>query len=144
MSGGIGSTFGNALLQLIFQGTTIANIAENASSSPLANLYLALHTADPGASGSQSTSEAAYGSYARMAVSRTSGGFTVAGLSVTLTSAVNFPAAASGSETETYWSIGVASGGATEILGRGPISPTIAVSAGVTPQLTTGTSVTLS
>ena len=142
MSGGIGSTFGNSLLQLIFNAVTITSIAQNAS-SPLTSLYLSLHTADPGAGGSQTTSEAAYTSYARVAVVRTSSGFTVSGLNVTLTSAVSFPAATGGSETETYWAVGTASSGAGQILGRGPISPTIAVSSGVTPQLTTGTTVTI-
>ena len=42
-----GDTFENDLMKLLFQGTTIANIADNAASSPLATLYFALHTADP-------------------------------------------------------------------------------------------------
>ena len=48
-----GSTFDNDLLKLIFNGTTIANIADNAVSSPLTNLYVSLHTATPAAGGSQ-------------------------------------------------------------------------------------------
>ena len=40
------STFDNDLLKLIFNATAIANIADNAGSSPLTNLYLSLHTAD--------------------------------------------------------------------------------------------------
>lgn len=135
------STFDNQLLQLIFNAVTITGIASN-SGSPLTSLYLALHTASPAVGGSQTTSEAAYTGYARVAVARTSSGFTVSGSSVTLTSAVSFPAATGGSETETYFSVGTAASGAGEILYFGPISPTIAVSNGVTPQLTTGTTIT--
>ena len=71
MAGGKGSTFDNDLLKLIFNATPIATIADNAASTPLTSLYLSLHTADPGAGGSQTTSEAAYGGYARQPVART-------------------------------------------------------------------------
>jgi hypothetical protein len=142
LAGGKGSTFDNDLLKLILNGTAIANIADNASSSPLTNLYLSLHTADPGAGGSQNTSEAAYTSYTRMAVARTSSGFTVSGASATLTSAVVFPAATGGSETETWAAIGIALTGPGKILYRGPITPNLTVSTGVSPQLTTGSTFT--
>lgn len=136
------TAFGSSELALIFNATPIANIADNASASPLTSLYLSLHTADPGIGGSQTTSEAAYTSYARAAVTRNSGGFTVSGETVTLTANINFPAATGGSETETYWAVGTSSSGTGEVLYKGPISPTIVVSTGVTPQLTTGTTIT--
>jgi len=142
MAGGKGSTFDADLLKLILNGTPIANIADNAASGPLINLYLSLHTADPGAGGSQNTSEAAYAGYLRQAVPRTSSGFTVSGASASLTSAVVFPAAAAGSETETWAAVGTASTGPGKILYRGPITPTLSVSTGVSPQLTTGTTLT--
>ena len=71
------ATWVNDYLKLLFQGTAVANIADNAAASPLTNLYAALHTADPGAAGNQTTSEASYSGYARVAVARTS---VVAGL----------------------------------------------------------------
>jgi hypothetical protein len=52
-----GNTFENDLLKLIFNATAIANIADNAAASPLTNLFVALHTADPGEAGDQTTSE---------------------------------------------------------------------------------------
>ncbi len=137
-----GDTFENDLLKLIFNATAIANIADNAASSPLTNLYAALHTANPGESGSQTTSEAAYTSYARAAVARTSGGWTVTANSVSPVANIDFPAATGGSETETYASIGTVSSGAGKILYSGAISPTIAVSSGVTPRLTTASTIT--
>jgi hypothetical protein len=66
----------NSILNLIFRAEAWANIADNAASSPLTNLYVSLHTADPGETGNQSTSEIAYTSYARVAVARSSSGWT--------------------------------------------------------------------
>jgi len=135
----------NALLALIFNATAAANIADNAAASPLTNLYVSLHTADPTDAGNQTSSEAAYTGYARVAVARTSGGWTVSGTSPTSVSPVatiSFPAATAGSETETFFGIGTASSGAGHLLYAGAISPTIAVSNGVTPQLTTASTIT--
>jgi hypothetical protein len=139
---GKGNTWANNLLALLFNATSVTGIAINATSSPLTNLYVALHTANPGASGSQTTSEAAYTGYARVAVARTAGGWTVSGESVVPAANISFPAATGGSETETYFSIGTASTGAGEILYSGAISPSIVVSNGVTPVLTTSSTVT--
>lgn len=139
---GKGSTFSDDLLKLIFNAAAIANIADNAGSSPLTQLFIALHTADPGAGGTQSTSEVAYTSYARVAINRNSGGFTVTGTSVSPAATIVFPTATGGSGTATFWSIGVASSGATKILYSGPISPTIPYSTGTIPELTTASTVT--
>lgn len=137
-----GDTFENDLVKLIFNATAIANIADNASSSPLTSLYLALHSSDPGEAGDQTTNEVAYTSYARVAVTRNSGGFTVSGNSVTLTANTDFPACTGSTATATYFSVGTASSGAGKILYSGAISPSIAISNGVTPRLTTGTTIT--
>lgn len=130
----------NALLALILNQTAIANLAQNGT-SPITSLWLSLHTASPGASGNQSTNEAAYTSYARTSVARTSAGFTVAAGIATLTSAVNFPQCTGGAEVETYVGVGQSSSGAGNLFYFGPLSPTISVSNGTTPQLTTGTTV---
>lgn len=137
-----GSTFDNDLLKLIFNATAIANIADNAAVSPLTTLYVSLHTATPGVGGSQTTNEAAYGSYARVGVARTTGGWTVTGSAVSPVANISFPTATSGSETETFFAVGTASSGAGKLLYFGLIGPTIAVSSGITPQLTTSSTVT--
>ena len=141
MAGGKGSTFEADLLKLIFQAVAIANIGDNAAASPLTSLYVSLHTASP-AGGTQATSEAAYTSYARVAVARTTGGWAISGNSITPVATIAFPAATAGSETETFMGIGVASSGATKLLYYGPLTPTIVVSNGVTPQLSTATAIT--
>lgn len=87
---GAGDTFENDIAKLILNATAIANIADNASASPLTNLYIALHTADPTGAGSQTTSEANYTGYARKAVPRNSSGFTISGSVGNLTSNVSF------------------------------------------------------
>jgi hypothetical protein len=142
MAGGKGSTYDNDFLKLTFNGTGIANIADNAGSSPLTVLYVSLHTADPGAGGSQTTNEAAYTSYARVAVARTTGGWTVSGSTVNPAATIVFVTATGGSETETFAAVGTASTGTGKILYRGPITPNIVVSTGVTPELTTTSAMT--
>ena len=132
----------NDLLKLLFNGTAIANIADNAASSPLTNLYVSLHTSDPGEAGNQTTNECAYTSYARVAVARTSGGWTVTANSVSPVADITFPACTGGSETATHWAVGTASSSTGKILYSGAISPTIAISTGVTPKLTTASTVT--
>lgn len=136
------NTFENDWLKLIFQATAIANIADNAAASPLTNLYVSLHTADPGEAGDQTTSEAAYTSYARVAVARTSGGWTVTNNSVSPVADISFPAGTGGSGTATYFGVGTASTGAGKLLYSGAISPTIVCGNGVTPKLTTASTIT--
>jgi len=137
-----GNTFEDDLLKLIFNATAIANLADNAATSPLTELYVSLHTADPGEAGDQTTNEATYTSYARVAVARTTGGWSVSGGSVSPVSEISFPQATGGSETITHFAIGTATSGAGKILYSGTVTPNIAVSSGVTPKLTTGSSVT--
>jgi hypothetical protein len=137
-----GNTFENDLLKLIFNATAIANIADNASSSPLANLYVALHTADPGEAGDQTTSEATYTDYARVAVARTTGGWTATANSISPVAAITFPAGSGGSGTVTHFSVGTASSGAGKILYKGTVTPNIVTGTGVTPELTTASTIT--
>ena len=146
-AGGKASTFENALLKLIFNATALGQLADNTATTPATTLCVALHTADPGASGTATTSEAAYTSYARVSVARTTSGWTVSTNTVAPVAAITFAAATGGSETETYWSVslpttGGACTGSQTILYRGPITPNLAVSSGVTPQLTTSSMVT--
>lgn len=140
---GKGDTFENDLLKLIFNATAIANIADNAASSPLTNLYVGLHTADPDEAGSQATSEISYTGYARVVVARTSGGWTVTANSVSPAAAITFGAMTAGTGgTVTHIVVGTASSGTGKVLYMGAVSPTIAVSNGVTPQLTTASVIT--
>lgn len=136
------NTFENDLVKLIFQATAIANLADNAASSPLASLFVSLHTADPGEAGTQTTSECAYTSYARVTIARTAGGWSVTNNSVSPVASIDFPAATGGSETATHAAVGVAVSGASKILYSGAVTPNIVISSGVTPRLTTASAIT--
>lgn len=133
------STFANELGLLIFNGTAIADIAENDTSTPLTDYYIALHTADPGAGGTGSTSEISYTGYARVAVARNSGGLTVTANVVSNTGATTFGACTAGSGTATWASVTVASSGTSKILARGQLTGGgLAISAGITPSFAAG------
>lgn len=133
-----GNTFENDFLKLIFNATAIANIADNAASSPLTNLYVSLHTGDVGEAGSQTTNEATYTSYARVAVARTSGGWTVTANAVTNVAAITFPTATGGSNTITHFAVGTASSGTGKVLYKGALTASLAVSSGVQPEFAAG------
>lgn len=137
-----GDTYENDLLKLIFNATAIANVADNAASSPITSIFVSLHTADPGETGNQTTSEISYTGYARVAVARTTGGWTVTANSVSPVANIDFGACTAGSGTATHFGVGTLTSGTGKLLYSGAISPTIAVSNGVTPRLTTASTVT--
>lgn len=135
------NTFENDLLLLLFNNTNIANIGDATGlrgSSAAGNLYIALHTADPGEAGDQTTNEVAYTSYARVAVARSSGGFTVATNTVTNAAAITFPQCTGGSATATHFSIGTSASGAGKILYSGALTASLAISNGITPEFAAG------
>jgi len=134
------NAFENSILALIFNATAIADVAENDTSSPATTLTVSLHTADPGEAGDMTTNEATYPSYARVAVARSGGGWTVTGNSVSPTANIDFPTATGGSETITH--VGIGSGVSDNLMYKGALTPTIAVSNGVTPRVTTASTIT--
>jgi len=140
----ISSAFANDLLKLIFNATAISGIADNASSSPLANLFMSLHTADPGASGSQSTSECNYTGYSRMSVARGGGGFTITGAVMNPTATMEFGEMSGGTaQTATHMCIGTASSGSGKVLFRFAISPTISINTNTIPRIRDTTTLTV-
>jgi hypothetical protein len=139
------NTFENDLLLLVFNNTNMALVGDATGlrgSSTAGSLYVSLHTADPGETGTQSTSEVAYTSYARVAVARSGAGWTVTANSVSPAAAINFPACTGGTATATHFGVGTDSSGTGKLLYKGTITPSIAIATGVTPQLTTATAVT--
>lgn len=136
------NAFETALLGLLFENTAIANIGDVAglrATTTAGSLFFSLHTADPGEAGDQTTSEVAYTSYSRVAVARSSAGFTVTGNAVAVDADVVFPAGTGGSGTATHWGLGTLTSGAGVLLYKGSISPSIVCGNGVTPRLTAGT-----
>ena len=134
--------FENQLLQLIFNGTAIPNLAQNGV-SPLTQLFVALHTADPGEAGGQSTSEVSYTGYARVGVARTSGGWVVTGNSVSPANNIEFGEMTAGTPgTATHASIGTTASGAGTILYRGALTPSVAFNVGVIPRIRNTSTIT--
>lgn len=122
--------FETDLLELIFHKVDLPNLGSGDS-----DVVIALHTADPGESGTQATSEAAYTGYARQSVARIVGNWQIIGNNAANTGEIAFPQATGGSETLTHFSIGRAGGG---IILSGALSASLAVSAGVTPKFAAG------
>jgi hypothetical protein len=131
-----------ALLDLLFLNTDWANIGDAAglqNSAAAGSFYISLHSADPDETGTQSTSEVAYTSYARVAVARTSGGWTRVGSAVSNTALVQFPQATGGSATATHFGIGTDASGAGNLLLKGALSSSLSISNGIQPQFSAGT-----
>src|SRR6266576_2494317 len=113
-----GSTFKNDLALLIYQGTTISNVAINATSSPDTNYYVSLHTATPVA-GDQTTNEISYTGMARQGVARSSGGWSITAGVITPVAEIVFPTSSSGTPTATHFSTGRLSSGAGKLIDVG-------------------------
>jgi len=123
---GFSNSVENSLLALIFNATNWSLYADNTATTPLTNLYMALHNADPGEGGNQTTNETAYTNYVRQAIARTSGGFTVSGTDPTQVvnaGTITFPLAGAVGDTLTHWSLGTLASGAGVILVSGPLGP---------------------
>ncbi len=129
------NSFETALLALIFNGTTIANLAINATSSPATIIYVSLHTADPGDAGAQNTAEAAYTGYARAAVNRNSGGWAISGDEATNVADIIFGQATGGVIADiTHVGVGLASSGAGTLLISLALNNTVVMAVGSTPE----------
>jgi len=139
---GFGDTMEADILKLIFQAVTIADLAENDTTSPATNITVALHTADPGDSGTQSTNETAYTGYSRVNVARTTGGWAITGNSISPVANIDFgECTASPGGALTHWSVGT--GVSNKMIGSGTLSPNITMSTGVVPRIKTTSTITL-
>lgn len=123
-------SFSNAaetsVLEQVFKGTALPWNGNT-------NLWIALHTADPGETGTAVTSEATYGGYARAVLTRASD-FTVSGNQVSNANLEQFAQCSSGSNTVTYASIVDSASGAGNIIVRALLNTAIPVSTGIQPQ----------
>lgn len=135
--------FAGDLLKLLLHGQAIASLAQN-HSSPTQALYLALHTADPGAGGNQSTHEVNYTGYARVALQRSAAGWSITGNKATLASTVEFGEMTGGAGgTATHVSIGTNVSGTGKVLLRAALSHPIEYRNGSAARLRQSTSITV-
>lgn len=131
----------NKFVNLLYRAAAWANVADNAASSPLTQVYVALHTALlTAATNSQAESEVAYTNYARQAVARSTGWTSASGGSTENAALLQFPQSGATGATLHTVSTGVASSGATAVWHYGALnSPiTIGASASITPQFLAG------
>lgn len=131
----------NGLLSLLFENANYANVGDATGlrgSSTAGVFYISMHTANPNETGTQTTSEAAYISYARVSVARSTSGWTVASGVADNDAAINFPQATGGSETETYIGIGSDASGTGNLFIWGALTSGLLVSSGVSPSFAAG------
>jgi hypothetical protein len=130
------------LLDLIFLNTDWANIGDAGglqNSATAGSFYISLLEADPTDTGSV-TSESTYTDYARVAVARSSGGFSRTGSTISNTALVAFPPSTGGSSTVTHFGIHTASGvGSTgNMILYGQLASPRTITSGNTPQFAAG------
>jgi hypothetical protein len=144
------TVFAADFLKLIFNGTTIPNIARDvdpATGSPLTSLFLSLHTSDPGRTpaNGQLTNELQYnGGGQRVGVVRSASGWTVTNDAVSPAAVVNFPEKTSGDGGSANWvGVGTSQSGAGKLLWSGQLTPPIVVTAnGTVPSIKTSSTIT--
>jgi hypothetical protein len=135
------NTWENGLLLLVFNNTAFTLVGDAGGLLPSAapgSLYVSLHTGDPGEGGDQTTSEAAYTSYARVAVARSGAGWTVAADAVANAAAITFPTCTGLTAVCTYFGVGTSVSGAGKLIYSGALTAQLSVSNGITPEFATG------
>ena len=139
--------FEQDLLKLFFNATALQNLARDAAAPD--TLYVSLHTADPGDTGTQATSETTYTGYVRVNVVRTAGAWSVSspGGVGTVSPVANIDfgecTAAPGAAI-THFGIGTnaTAGQAGYLLYSGTVTPNITMAVGVIPRLKTTSTIT--
>jgi len=136
-----------AILKLVYQAVAWANYADNAAATPQTGIGVSLHTADPGEAGDATTSEVAYTGYGRVNVARTTAAWTESSGTVTPVANIDFTAGTGGTGIVTFFATAKATAavptGTMAILWSGTVSPSINTGNGVTPRLTTASTITL-
>lgn len=138
------TAFAQKLAALLFNRASVANLADDTTNAPLANLFLSLHTSSPGAGGTALTNEVSYTGYARKAVARSAGQWSCAGGVASLVNDQSFPASGGGAGgTVTHWAVCEAATGAAEIIAFGTLNSSIPIVTNVTPTIQAGSAVTI-
>lgn len=128
----------NNILGLYYNATAIANIADNAASSPITTVSVALATASYSASSTMSSNETAYTNYARQTVARTTGGWAAPSAGATSNVAsIEFPQCGVTGATITSACTGKGAG-ASDIFHYGDLNASIAVSNQIQPRFAAG------
>lgn len=135
-----GTTTCNDMLGLYYNATPIANIADNAASSPLTNTAMALATASYSASSTLASNEATYTNYARInTIARSTSGWTAPSAGATSNvAAIEYAQCGASGNTITSAATGKTGGGAATIWHYGDLNASIAVSNQIQPRFPAG------
>jgi hypothetical protein len=129
------------LMNLLFLNTDWANIGDAAglqNSAAAGSFYVSLHSSDPGEAGNQSTNEISYTGYARVAVARTAGGFTLTTSTISNTALVQFAQCTGGTATASHFGIGTDLSGNGNLIFKGALTSPLSISNGIQPQFAAG------
>jgi len=130
----------NSFMALLYNATPWANVADNASSSPITGIYMGLHIlTGPAAGADQTSNEANYTLYARVSTDRSTGGWTAPAAGATSNvAAIDFPQCGVTGATITYASTGKAASGAQPYYHTGALNSPITVSNLIQPRFAAG------
>jgi len=128
----------NNVVNLIYNATPIANIADNAAASPITVIKVALATASYSPSSTMSSNETVYTDYARQDTDRDSSGWDAASGGATANAAaIEFPQCGATGATITSACTGKGAG-ASDIFHYGDLNAPIAVSNQIQPRFPIG------
>ena len=112
-------------IRLLLNGVNWANVADNAMTAPYTNLYVSLHTADPGDGGNPTTNEVnttQYVEYVRQAQTRNGAVWSLVNSNSEAmyfhpATTINFPITGAGGTgcTITHFALGFSASGATPL-----------------------------
>lgn len=134
----------SSALLLFFNNVAWANVGDATGlrgSTVAGSFYISVATADPGETGTQTTSEANYTGYARAAVARSGSGWTISGTAPTQAAnaaSISMGACSGGTNTLTHFVIGRDSSSTGENLWYGALTAPLIVSNGITPSFAIG------
>lgn len=131
------TTYSGQLLDAELNNAGIPGVSEPLKTG--GQLFIALHSGDPGPNGTQETSEVKYVNYARVGVARDrfKRKWTIAGGKASNTETISFPMCQGGTVTAKFWSIGMEATGTGRLLRRGKIidpKDGFPISNNITPQ----------
>lgn len=125
----------NSILALMYNATSWANVAINATAAPITDVEVSLHVAalTPG-NDDQTDQETAYSNYVRVPKARSTGGWTApSGGSTKNEGQIQFAQCGVTGATLQYVATGTAHSGAGHIWHYGALNSPLVVSSGITP-----------
>jgi hypothetical protein len=135
--------FANDLIKALLTRAPIANLFDDAVTAPLTNLFIGLHTADPGPDGTQETNALVYTGYARVATPRLLANWTITDNIARPSGRIEFGEMTAGVESLATWmTIGTALSGPGKVLLRGRLTPNIQTRLGVIPAIKADSTIT--